>query len=684
MSFIIKDEDIKRVKKSISQGNNKVSDLWESMQSRTMSNTKYPGIVQPEDTNEWWHIVWERLSDAAFVQLINPSESLGKWIRNAVLEICDKPVAEWRGPWFRGESNPPVGMLETTHVGVGVIMAIDLCPHLFTAEELINFKEILKVKCQEPCRRFVDSVVANKDEINNWFMVLLNGFGTASVYLNDNEAIDKAIEYSHIAASLYNEDSYGESIQYSNYATLNLSFLNEMLIRYNPKLEDRLNLSCYTKCIPWQATSFMYMKPLAGWGEKSYPRTINFGDSASIYRPSGDVLLQIAARMKNRYPKEAGLARWLFDVTYKDAILGPNDRSTFGFFNDFQFLSILLYDKACEGLSPENAKLPLTSSFETGSIISRDRWEEPKTVLGVQGGYVTNNIAGHRHNDQNSFMLSHLKERFFVDPGHCCYRLKSQAFAASTVCHNTWSFEMTKNDENITLNQKSVISNIFRLVKPMNKKLLVKELDGISVIISDAAEVYGEPIKKAERTWITAFPNILFIIDRIEASEPVKVKTHFVLNNRDGKLKTNRITNDKHEFSRNNVAMKLFLAMSKSDGKKNECDLSFDWGYVHDCYHPQPHQLGQGAEGSAIIYNYTSREYKTNHLLVHAIAIDDTENIKDFSMKISENNTFALESSEKQCGYSIQINNDDNIIVKDTINGVDYKIENNDFSRIAD
>ncbi|MBU3191015.1 heparinase II/III-family protein [Clostridium bowmanii] len=684
MSFIIKDEEIKRVKKSISQGNNKVSDLWEAMQSRTMSNTKYPGIVQPEDTNEWWHIVWERLSDAAFVQLINPSESLGKWIRSAVLEICDKPVAEWRGPWFRGESNPPVGMLETTHVGVGVIMAIDLCPHLFSDEEHINFKNILKVKCQEPCRRFVDSVVENKDEINNWFVVLLNGFGVASLYLNDTQAIDKAIEYSHIAASLYNEDSYGESMQYSNYASLNLSFLNEMIIRYNPKLEGKLNLSCYTKCIPWQATSFMYMKPLSGWGEKSYPRTINFGDSAAIYRPSGDVLLHIAARMKNRYPKEAGLSKWLFDVTYNDANLGPNDRSTFGFFNDFLFLSILLYEDAANSISPESAKLPLTSSFETGTIVSKDRWENPKTVLGVQGGYITNNVAGHRHNDQNSFMLSHLKERFFVDPGHCCYRLKSQSFAASTQCHNTWSFETTNNDKNITLNQKPVKSNIFKLAEPLNKKLLVKELDGISVIISDAAEVYGESINRAERTWITAFPNILFIIDRIEARQPVKVKTHFVLNNRDGKLKSTRISNDKYEFTRNDVAMKLFQVMAQSDGATNECGLSFDWGYVHDCYHPQPHQLGQGAEGSALIYNYTSSEYKTNHLLVYAIAMDDINNIEGFIMKNSDNSTIALESPEKKCGYSIQITQGDNIIVKDIINNINYKLENNNFSRITD
>jgi hypothetical protein len=572
MSFIIRDEEIKKVKERIRLGNNKVADLWEAMYRRTLENTKFPGIEQPTDTQEWWHIVWERLSDAAFVQLINPSEALGNWIRSTVLEICDEPVDEWIGPWFRGKSNPPVGQLETTHVGV--VLAVDLCPQLFTEEEHTAIKEALKIKCQDTCLRYVEGRIAERGHINNWFMVILNGFGTAAAYLDDKEAVEKAIEYSQVAASLYNEDSYGESIQYSNYASINLSFLNEILIRYNPELESRLNLSFYTKCIPWQAASFMYMKPLAGWGEKKYPRTINFGDSSAIYRPSGDVLLHIAARAKNSYPKEAGLARWLFEVTYEEA---------------------------AESLSSESAGIPLTSFFETGTIITRDSWKEPKTLLGVQGGYVTNNVTSHRHEDQNSFMLVHQKERFFVDPGHCCYRLKSQCFAISTQSHNTWSFKVKKEDKEVTLNQTPVKSNIFMLAEPLNEKLIVKGLEGISVIASDAAKVYGGPVKRAERTWITVFPNILFIVDRIEASEPVKVRTHFVLNNRDNKLKMIRIANNKLIFKRNNTAVKLFQTMSVSDGASNQCDFSLDWGYLHDCYHPQPHQLGQGSEGSAMI-----------------------------------------------------------------------------------
>ena len=83
----------------------------------------------------------------------------------------------------------------------------------------------------------------------------------------------------------------------------------------------------------------VYESPLQGGG-KAYPRSINFGDCAAIFRPSGDILLHIAAIMTTR--SSADFARWLFDTTYADPTLEPDELATFGFFNQFGWRSVAL------------------------------------------------------------------------------------------------------------------------------------------------------------------------------------------------------------------------------------------------------------------------------------------------------------------------------------------------------
>lgn len=197
--------------------------------------------------------------------------------------------------------------------------------------------------------------------------------------------------------------------------------------------------------------------------------------------------------------------------------------------------------------------------------------------------------------------------------------------------------------------------------------------DGISVISSDAAEVYGDPITKAERIWITAMPNTLFIIDRIEASKPVKVRSHFSINNRDNKLKTNVAAEHKLVFRREPAAMKFFQVSSKSEDKDNPGKLSFGWGYVHDCYHPLPNQKGQGSEGSAWVYNYTSSEYATEHTIVYAIAMDAIDRIRGWHIKQLEDGTVYVEPPDKSGGYSIRLAGEE-IVVKDCYNEAEYKV----------
>ncbi|MDF2938092.1 MAG: hypothetical protein K0Q90_3465 [Paenibacillaceae bacterium] len=680
-------DDMERLRRELAEDQGHRKRLWEAMEERVMS-----GIMQrvsltfPEDTMEWWHLVWERLGDAAFVQAVSPRPELARWVREVLLDLCRRPADDWIGPWFRKRSTPAMGMLETAHIVAAVFTAYDLCGDLFTDGEREEIRQAVKAKGMEPCRLAASKYIQEKKKISNWFVVLANGYGTAAVMLGDEAAVEEAIGFYHEGTKLFNGDSYGESLQYSNYTSIHLVHLREVLLRFDSSLADRLDPGCFVRMIPWYAASLMYMKPLEGWGEQAYPRSINFGDSTAIFRPSGDMLLHAAARCAADYPREAGLARWLFDTAYADPRLGPTDAATFGFINSYQFLSVLLLSEAVPAIPPWEADLPLLSPFETGGAIVRDKWKEPDTILAVQGGFQPHHVAAHRHADQNSFILAYRKERFFADSGHCCYRLSSFRTARETAAHTTWSFVTGQEDGGgkKVIGQKEVYGNIYTPHQAFSYNRIVQQMGHIHVIRADCAELYGDPVIKAERTWIAVMPHILFVVDRLEARTPVQVQSHFVLNNRDNRLKVNEAAENKLVLRRGDAAMKFFLLNADSEAENNPCRLTRHWGYMHDCYHPQPNQKGQGKEGSALIFRYETEVPHVNHTMVYAIAMDQEPQIKGWHLKVPEKGRYFAEPTSHKGGVTLQLPRDGgDWLIHDHANGDVYRVGSDRVERLT-
>src|SRR5690606_20662475 len=335
------------------------------------------------------------------------------------------------------------------------------------------------------------------------------------------------------------------------------------------------------------------------------PRSANFNDSAALHRPSGDLLLHIAARARDALPAEAGLARWLFDTLYTPAFeQSPHDLATFGFVNDFGFLAFPLLPQAAAALVPDAAGLGTLEAFSCGDVLARDAWPENggRTILAVHGGGDLLHGPGHLHGDLNSFILVHNRERLLLDPGHSCYRNLIHDLEGSSLTHNTCTFAIEAAGDGPALQEDLLKGHVLQQSRQLKRhfdpatgvsgppvdrggrRLLCAREGDVTAIASDAAALYGKPIAEFTRFWFLCGTHALFIVDRIVADRPVKTSWSWLLNNRDDQLDLKLVRPDRLVARRGHAGMKLFHL----GGGTLQEPLH---AYVHDAYHPRTNQL---------------------------------------------------------------------------------------------
>lgn len=654
MNYFIKEEEILRFQDRVP---GELPDrLYMILRDRTLFNTSEDKLVQSTDTQEWYHLVWERMSDASFVYGVEKEERLGRWVHDRTMELVRLSIDEWIGPWYRiNLRQRKAGALETSHITLGVCEAYENARELFTQEEQQEIREALRTKGMLLCRKFVDEIYEGKNGFN-WFMVLLNGYGTTAVVLDEQEEIEHAKELFNRIALFYNKDSYGESVQYSNYASLHLAFLAETLIRSGYARDGELPINCYGNLMEWYVASIQRMKYDESF-DCQVPRTFAFGDSSNLFRPTGNLLAHVAVHLKEKNPKLAGLAAWLFEKVYSQEKPMMDELATFGFFNQFAYHCILMYPDMSKPLSPEEAGLPLSIRFDIGHILIRDKWVEPNMALAISAGYEPLGVSVHRHLDQNSFQLTIGKERMLIDPGHCCYRLHTQQRSKDEISHNTISLRY----QDKLVRQREVESEKGRGEASVYNRLLVNtQFQDVQVIISDASGLYENPIKKAVRIWIVRVPDMVILCDYVQSEEPVELITRLVVNNRDNQLNMERHSSEFLTLTRKDSALEVHQAYSLADGTIESPTLSFDWSFLHNYYHPLPNQSGQGKEGSALVYLWTSEHEAKEHQRIQVLIGKCGKPDKQYEVRSKDGRIHITSAGEEVCGLTMQT---DRIIV---------------------
>ncbi|HEV7350888.1 heparinase II/III domain-containing protein [Telluribacter sp.] len=613
--------------------------FFDALYQRVYRRVKRKQLQEAEDTTAWYYPAAEYLSDAAMLYALQPDADLAEWIRIQSLQIAGASLYDWAGPAFRSHAEPLSGHLETAHLCWALSAVLDLAQPVFSENEVAEVKGALREKGITLCQRWLQT----NSHLANWRGILTSGLLVAAVVLEKEATVDSTLaEWQTCAQAFQPDGSYAESLQYGNYLAYALMLAYEAVVRKYPQKAEQLEVAAYARGTRWIASSMFYAKPVTGWGEEPRARAANFNDSAALFRSSGDLLLHIASRHTDA--TEAGLARWLFATYYEPVpYQGPHDLATFGMVNDWGFLTLPLLVQTARPVSPTEAGLPLVSHFSNGNLFVRDDWEG-STILAINGGGEPLHGPGHLHGDLNSFILAYNQERLLVDPGHSCYRNLIHGLESSSQTHNTCTF-LIENDslglqEDLAkatlLEQKSVLAR--RLIResgisaPINRgnhRLIARRDDCISVVGAEVSAVYGAPLTEFTRIWIMAGSHIVFVVDSIRSQKPVTTVWNWLVNNRDGNTRVESKDNSL-TIKRNRAGLRLFHLGTST--------LSHPvYGYVHDAYHVEPNQRGEGKPGSGLVYRFTEKESHTHRTVVHALALDDSATIGGWKLESAGN-----------------------------------------------
>lgn len=634
---------------------------WSALRSRVQARTASPGLPGRGISTAWWYQVAEFLTDAAIIWAVEynaPTDSaaqpatwhhdLSRWIRATTLSIVRRGEEDWVGPYFRDHTRTPrVGHLETAHLTIGVAVVLDVARPLFSDTEISEITAVLRDRAMPLCERWLDFA----QRLNNWRCVLGAGLAVAAAVLQDDRRLARARSEYLLCCELFQRDgSYAESLQYADYAAWGLMWSYEALLRSG--LGDDLTIDAYQQKVIWDTYSLLYVKPLSGWGQYPRPRSVNFNDCAAMYRASGELLAQIAARTADA--RIAGLARWLYDHWYgseERPNAGPFDLATFGLFNAAGFLTFVLFHTMPAALAPAKADLSLARAFDNGDVFIRNDWDG-HTVLAARAGGDLLNGPSHLHGDMNSFILVHRRERLLIDPGHSCYRNVTRSVEVDARVHNTCVFhpetvgrEQDQRQEDLfkssVLVQKLEFKRPFSDGRPgpavdRGTRLLLLEQHGdqkdqrISALVADAAAVYGEPVTKFERVWLLVGEQLLVVADRVAFNTPCRVEWNWSLNNRDGSLEYDIESNRVISARRGSAGVKILHAPQSS------AFMGPLFSVMHDHYHPEPAQPGEGRPGSAYLFRWTSAVATQQAVYVHLFLLDASHNIDRWQIQVAE------------------------------------------------
>jgi len=377
------------------------------------------------------------------------------------------------------------------------------------------------------------------------------GIGALALQGHDDRAdewLDQAIRNARICLGFFDPDgTYFEGVSYADYTLRSLFAFLDAHQRADPSVRwaDEINLSGMVR---------FALAMQAGRQEDGTPDVVNFSDargSTSYCVPAW------VARQLEGTP-EAGVAQFAVERTSRPG----------------SFYDVLWTDPDRElAFPPEDYK---NVRCDNDWVLCRTGWAADDSVLGFRSG----GPANHEHADRNSFMFKAYGERLLTDIHGAAYDWRQPKWLLrQTEAHNAVLIDgkghQYHNGEEGT-NESLAESEILHF-EPSRAE------DGSERVwwCSDATQAYAlvnDAVQRVRRTVLFAKPDVVVVLDQIQATAPVSASVRWFPDNRD-EAATLRTRGTSFSIQRPNASLHGWTA-ARSDLTlaSDQLDLDAEWG----------------------------------------------------------------------------------------------------------
>ncbi|MDO6738720.1 heparinase II/III family protein [Wenyingzhuangia sp. 2_MG-2023] len=437
-----------------------------------------------------------RINILGFVYLMEEDPKTLNRINDEVLAVCN--FKDWN----------PSHFLDVAEMALGVAIAVDWTQNQLpkTTIELAK-KSLLEKAIQKSWRKNKKWNIAYSN--TNWNQVCSGGLIAASIVVADQyseisaKTIHRALDGLPNALATYGPDgAYPEGATYWDYATAYSVTTNSMF-------ESAFDTDFGANDVP----GFMASAVFRLLSEAPSGRYFNFSDCEDFQNDNGNSSLAwFATKTGNKsfYKEESFLK-------------APKSMGKLSRFDGIAMLWLAQFNEK------SREKLPLNWKGNGSNPLAIFRSEgEHQFYLGCKGGRAS---ISHGNMDAGSFVFELDKVRWAIDPGVQGYHeLEKEGFNlwSSAQTSDRWTL-LTKNNfghNTLTINNQLFNSGAYA------KMIDFKEGESPEVTF-DLTPVYGDNIKKAQRTFCKESGTSLLIVDELEFSEKTELITWQMLTTAD-------------------------------------------------------------------------------------------------------------------------------------------------------
>lgn len=553
---------------------------WESLTERTVKVISAWDMRQI-NKRRYVYTIGEVLKPLAKVYIFTGNELISDFIRGHLAKVAPMPIDFWIHAELRKlVKDKPQGYIETSYVNQALGTIIEAVRRNMSPEEIEAIEKAWYEKGYIPGLNWLE---ANQDFAGNFKAVVAIGVMYASQYFKDSEGWDKGFEglKFYVDNAILPDGSNYEGYGYFNYPVLQILKVTSIMTR--EQIVSLLADSGLAGSQTWRVAGL-----LLGKDEDGRPGCfrITYGDNPSRGKlwhvTDGPVLLAKAVC-------QDPVAAWVFK-NWKQA------NTQYGFLLQQKF------GTEVKPKTPEEAGIPLMTTFESGDCYIRSGWGDEDVVLGLKAmnGNYEKKMYIHSRPEINSINLGAYGEYLICNAASASYR----SHIRNEHDVRTWRANVVAVDGKDQLYPFKFFTDLGCYGHPRAEIVRKEELpDKGFVLANEAKWAYATPMNQATRT-VRYVPKGHFYIVK-DVLVPEDGQTHhfdhrFFIFNHDFKTTVSK-KGAMFKVARPNAD--LYIAVNGSSKFKFEYRDAYIHGLSGRDYDPDGPQ--QGKPGSAIGFQWS-------------------------------------------------------------------------------